>query len=55
MRQLRRHFSASQKAQIVRRHISGKEPVSNLVDEFSLRPSPIHTWSSTCLTKLSVL
>ena len=28
MRQSRRHFSASQKAQIVRRHVSGKEPVS---------------------------
>ena len=39
-----RHFSASQKAQIVRRHISGKEPVSNLADEFGLQPSQIHTW-----------
>jgi transposase len=44
MRQSRRHFSASQKAQIVRRHISGKEPVSNLADEFGLQPSQIHTW-----------
>ena len=44
MRQSRRHFSAPQKAQIVRRHISGKEPVSNLADEFGLQPSQIHTW-----------
>jgi transposase len=44
MRQSRRHFSASQKAQIVRRHISGKEPVSNLADEFGVQPSQIHTW-----------
>ena len=44
MRQSRRHFSVSQKAQIVRRHISGKEPVSNLADEFGLQPSQIHTW-----------
>jgi transposase len=43
MRQSRRHFSASQKAQIVRRHISGKESVSNLADEFGLQPSQIHT------------
>lgn len=44
MRQPRRHFSVSQKAQIVRRHLSGKEPVSNLADEFDLQPSQIHTW-----------
>jgi transposase len=44
MRQSRRHFSTSQKAQIVRRHVSGKEPVSNLADEFGLQPSQIHTW-----------
>jgi transposase len=44
MRQSRRHFPVSQKAQIVRRHLSGKEPVSNLADEFGLQPSQIHTW-----------
>ena len=44
MRQSRRHFSAPQKAQIVRRHISGKEPVSNLADECGLQPSQIHNW-----------
>ena len=44
MRHSRRHFSVSQKAQIVRRHLSGKEPVSNLADEFGLQPSQIHTW-----------
>ena len=44
MRESRRQFSVSQKAQIVRRHISGKEPVSKLADEFGLQPSQIHTW-----------
>jgi transposase len=44
MRQSRRHFSAPQKAQIVRRHLSGKEPISKLADEFGLQPSQIHTW-----------
>jgi transposase len=44
MRRSRRHFPVSQKAQIVRRHLSGKEPVSNLADEFGLQPSQIHTW-----------
>lgn len=33
-----------QKAEIVRRHLIGKEPVSNLADEFGLQPSLIHGW-----------
>src|SRR5260370_7756092 len=44
MSQTRRHFTADQKAQIVRRHLSGKEPISNLADEFGLQPSQIHNW-----------
>lgn len=44
MSQTRRRFSPDQKAQIVRRHLSGKEPISNLADEFGLQPSQIHTW-----------
>jgi transposase len=44
MRQSRRHFSRSQKAEIVRRHLSGKELVSDLADEFGVQPSQIHAW-----------
>lgn len=44
MSQTRRHFTPDQKAQIVRRHLSGKEPISNLADEFGLQPSQIHNW-----------
>jgi transposase-like protein len=44
MSKSRRHFSAEQKAQIVRRHVSGKEPISDLADEFELQPSQIHAW-----------
>ena len=40
----RRRFSAEQKAAIVRRHLSGKEPVSDLADEVSVQPSQIHLW-----------
>ncbi|MFQ5927951.1 MAG: transposase [Terriglobia bacterium] len=40
----RRHFSPEQKATIVRRHLAGKEPVSNLADEFGVQPSQIHLW-----------
>ncbi len=44
MSDTRRHFSAEQKAQIVRRHLSGKEAVSNLADELKIQPSQIHGW-----------
>ena len=33
MSRIRRHFSAEQKAQIVRRRLAGKEPVSKLAEE----------------------
>jgi transposase-like protein len=44
MSETRRRFTPDQKAEIVRRHVSGKEPVSDLADEFGLQPSQIHTW-----------
>ncbi len=43
-RQTRRHFTPAQKADIVRRHLCSKEPVSNLADEFGLQPTQIHNW-----------
>jgi transposase len=49
MSQTRRHFSAEQKARIVRRHLAGKEPVSKLAEEFSLQPSQIHIWVNQVL------
>lgn len=40
----RRRFGAEQKAQIVRRHLADRVPVSDLADEFGIQPSQIHTW-----------
>jgi transposase len=40
----RRSFTPQQKAEIVRRHLVGKEAVSNLATEFLIQPSQIHTW-----------
>jgi transposase-like protein len=40
----RRTFSAQQKAEIVRRHLAGKEAVSDLATEFQIQPSQIHGW-----------
>jgi transposase-like protein len=52
MSRTRRSFTADQKAQIVRRHLSGKEPVSALADEFGLQPTQIHTWISQVLAQV---
>jgi transposase-like protein len=40
----RRHFTPQQKAEIVRRHLVGKEAVSELASEFQVQPSQIHGW-----------
>ena len=44
MSKSRTHFTPPQTAAIVRRHWAGKEPVSNLADEFNVQPTQIHTW-----------
>jgi transposase len=44
MSRTRRRFTAEQKAVIVRRHLLGKAPVSDLADEFQVQPSQIHAW-----------
>ena len=51
MSSTRRHFSAEQKAQIVRRHLADKEPVSKLADELQVQPSVIHLWVNQVLTQ----
>jgi transposase len=51
MSRTRRNFTADQKAQIVRRHLSGKVPVSALADEFGLLPTQIHTWVNQVLAQ----
>ncbi len=43
-RSKRRRFTAEQKAEVVRRHLSGKVPVSTLADELGVQPSQIHLW-----------
>ena len=40
----RRSFSSAQKADIVRRHLVGKEAVSSLADEFKIQPTLIYNW-----------
>lgn len=40
----RRSFSDEVKADVVRRHLSGKVPVSELASELGVQPSQIHLW-----------
>jgi len=47
----RRRHSAEVKAQIVRRHLAGKEPVSKLAEELGVQPSQIHTWVNLVLAQ----
>lgn len=47
----RRHFTPEQKAEVVRRHLSGKEPVSQLAEELGVQPSQIHTWVNLVLAQ----
>ena len=51
MSRTRRHFTPEQKAQIVRRHVVGKEPISKLADELGLQPSLIHGWINQVLAQ----
>lgn len=51
MSRTRRHFTVEQKAQIVRRHLAGKEAVSDLADEFGVQPSLIHNWVNQVLAQ----
>jgi transposase len=51
MSQARRHFTAEQKAGIVRRHLAGKTPVSDLADELKIQPSLIHLWVKQVLDR----
>ena len=45
----RRRFFSEQKAVMVRRHLGGKVPVSDLAHELGLQPSQIHLWMKQVL------
>ena len=47
----RRQFTPQQKAEIVRRHVAGKEAVSALAEEFQVQPSQIHGWVNQVLAR----
>ena len=51
MTRVRRHFTADQKAQVVRRHLAGKEAVSTLAEELGVQPTQIHQWVQQLLVQ----
>ena len=44
MKKERRHFSADDKAKLLRRHLIEKIPVSRICEESQLAPSLFHRW-----------
>ena len=44
MKKERRHFSADDKAKLLRRHLVEKIPVSKICDEAQMAPSMFHRW-----------
>lgn len=47
----RRHFSAEQKAAIVRRHLGGRQPISKRAEELGVQPSLIRNWVNQVLAQ----
>jgi len=40
----RRHFTTDQKAAILKRYLVDKVPMSDLCDEYGIKPNQIYTW-----------
>jgi transposase len=43
----RRHFTTNQKAAILKRYLVDKVPLSDLCDEYGIKPNQIYTWQKT--------
>ena len=50
----RRPFTSEQKAEILRRHMVDKVPVSDLCNELGLQPSLFYQWQRQALENLAV-
>ena len=43
-KKLRRHYTPEQKTELLKKHLMGKVPISNLCDENRLQPSVFYDW-----------
>jgi len=48
----RRSFTVAQKAAVVRRHLAGREKVSDLADELHVQPGLIYLWLRQALEQV---
>ena len=53
--QTRRHFTAEQKAAILKRHLVDKVSVSDLCDEYQLQPSVFYEWQKKLLDNAALV
>ena len=49
----RRQFTAELKAEIVRRHLVDRVPVSDLCDEYKIAPSLLYSWQRVVLEQMA--
>ncbi|MEZ6096593.1 MAG: transposase [Pirellulaceae bacterium] len=52
MSRQRRKFTAQQKAEIVRRHLKDKTPISSLAEELNIQPTQIYQWVAMALEQI---
>lgn len=45
MTKSRKRYSPDQKAEVVRKYLSEKQSVSDLAEEYDVKPSMIHSWA----------
>jgi len=50
--QKRRSFTASQKAEAVRKHLKNGVPVSQIAEEMKVQPTMVHNWINSALSQL---
>lgn len=50
----RRHYSADDKARLLRRHLENNEPVSKICEEQGLQPSVFYQWKRDMLARIEV-
>lgn len=53
-RRSRRHFSSEQKADVLRRHLVDKVPISELCNELDLQPGLVYLWQRQLWTHAAV-
>lgn len=49
--QKRRSFTATQKAEAVRKHLKDRIPVSQIAEEMKVQPTMIHNWINSVLAQ----